>query len=138
MEVKIVKVMWALLATLILAVVMSLALAEEMAIPSVEVMDQSVVNGTVTVARVVSDGPGWMVIHADMEGKPGAVLGFAPVLDGENMEVLVNIDSTNATPVLHAMLHVDAGNIEVYEFPGADVPVTADGKVLMQAFNVTR
>jgi hypothetical protein len=135
MEVKNMKMV---LATLILAVVTIMAIAENIAVPSVEVMDQPIVNSTVTVAKVVSDGPGWMVIHADLEGEPGMVLGFAPVLNRENKDVLANIDSTNATAALFAMLHMDAGNMDVYEFLGAELPVNIDGKVLMQFFNVSR
>ncbi|RME87448.1 MAG: hypothetical protein D6770_09365, partial [Anaerolineae bacterium] len=57
--------------------------------PSVTVMDQDIVNGTVTVAEVVSNGPGWIVIHAQADGKPGPILGYAPVADGVNKNVVV-------------------------------------------------
>ena len=85
--------------------------------PSVSVRDQSVAGGTVTVARVVSEGPGWLMIHAQANGGPGPILGNAEVKDGVNRNVKVTIDLARATPVLYAMLHTDAGQVGVLEFP---------------------
>ena len=104
----------------------------------VGVADQSIAGGTVTVARVFSDGPGWIVIHAQKDGKPGPILGFSPVADGENSDVSVNIDTTGATPVLYAMLHTDAGQVGTWEFPdGPDVPVKVGDAIITPSFNVT-
>lgn len=103
--------------------------------PSVTVRDQPVTNGTVTIARVVSDGPGWLMIHAQANGGPGPILGNAEVSDGVNRNVEVTIDITRATPVLYAMLHTDAGQVGVLEFPGPDAPVTVEGKVVTPSFD---
>ncbi|MCS6844426.1 MAG: YceI family protein [Caldilineales bacterium] len=105
--------------------------------PSVTVADQAVVDGKVTVAEVVSVGPGWIVIHADDGGKPGPVVGYAAVADGVNTEVAVEIDVKAATPTLYAMLHTDAGAVGQYEFPGADAPVVVGGAMVAPAFAVT-
>jgi hypothetical protein len=35
------------------------------------------------------------------------------------------------------MLHIDAGQIGVYEFPGADVPAQVNGQMVNVGFNVT-
>jgi len=105
--------------------------------PSVKVEDQAIENGTVVVADVVSAGPGWLVIHAQAEGKPGPILGFSPVVDGNNQNVLVEIESAAATETLYAMLHVDAGEIGQWEFPdGPDAPVKVDEKVVTPPFKV--
>ncbi|RME88605.1 MAG: hypothetical protein D6770_06610, partial [Anaerolineae bacterium] len=105
--------------------------------PSVTVMDQDIVNGTVTVAEVVSNGPGWIVIHAQADGKPGPILGYAPVADGVNKNVVVEIDAANATETLYAMLHTDAGEAGKFEFPdGPDVPVKVDDKIVTPPFKV--
>lgn len=106
--------------------------------PRVYVSDQPARHGELTVSRVVSEGPGWLVIHADVGGEPGAVLGFAPVKDGANWNLAVKIDSARATSRLWAMLHVDAGEVGAYEFPGPDMPVSMEGKVVMRAFSLTR
>jgi plastocyanin len=105
--------------------------------PSVDVADQPIKDDTVTVAKVVSNGPGWIVIHADKNGAPGPVLGYAAVKDGENTDVAVKLAPEGRTETLYAMLHTDAGKVGTYEFPGADVPVAMDGKVVTPAFKVT-
>jgi predicted lipoprotein with Yx(FWY)xxD motif len=105
---------------------------------SVTATDQTLgEDNTLTIAEVVSSAPGWMVIHAQADGSPGAVLGFAPVSAGYNSDVLVEIDSSGATETLYAMLHVDAGNTGEYEFPGQDVPATdSDGNVVTPPFQI--
>jgi plastocyanin len=107
------------------------------AMPSVSVADQPIKDDTVTVAQVVSNGPGWIVIHADKNGAPGPVLGHAAVKDGENDDVVVKLAAEGRTETLYAMLHTDAGTAGTYEFPGADGPVSVDGKVVTPAFKVT-
>jgi len=104
--------------------------------PSVTVSDQPIENGTVTISSVFSNGPGWLVIHAQADGKPGRVLGHSPLVDGENSNVVVEVDEAGVTPVLYAMLHTDAGTIGTYEFPGDDGPVKVDGAVVTPPFNV--
>ncbi len=124
------------LALLMLVMLVPLALAQMT--PSVTVSDQAIVNGKVTVEKVVSDGAGWIVIHAQADGGPGPILGFSPVADGENSNVVVEIDATGATPTLYAMLHTDAGQIGTWEFPdGPDAPVTVGDQVVTPPFNVT-
>lgn len=113
------------------------ATAPPAASPTVQVSDQSADGGQEVVAEVVSAGPGWIVIHADNGGKPGAVLGYSPVSDGLNQNVTVTIDDSEATPVLYAMLHTDAGTVGTYEFPGADGPVMVNGQMVSPAFHVS-
>lgn len=122
---------------LIFIAMTSLAYAQAMTTPSVTVNDQPIVNGTVTIAQVVSDGPGWLVVHAQKDGKPGPVLGHSAVSDGENTNVVVEIDVSGATETLYAMLHADAGIVGTYEFPGADAPVKVGGKIVTPPFKVT-
>ena len=106
--------------------------------PAVSVDDQEVVNGVVTVGRVTSDGPGWIVIYADADGAPGAVIGYAPVQEGENDQVVVEANADAVTPVLHAMLHIDAGAVGTFEYPGADAPAQVDGAVVSASFSSER
>lgn len=105
-------------------------------VPSVEVNDQEILNGSVTVDRVQSIGPGWIIIHADEMGAPGPVIGHAAV-EGISENVTVEIDLENATETLHAMLHEDEGTIGEYEFPGADLPVRVGGEIVNEPFNIT-
>jgi predicted lipoprotein with Yx(FWY)xxD motif len=106
--------------------------------PSVEVIDQDASSGEVTVPEVTSIGPGWMVIHAtNADGKPGAILGKTHVSDGQTRNVRVAIDLSGATPQLFAMLHVDAGEADTFEFPnGPDVPAQAGDSIVNVPFQV--
>jgi hypothetical protein len=88
---------------------------------------------TFTASSVLSDGPGWLVIHIDDGGKPGPVAGETLLEDGLNTDVAVELDPSVITPVLWPMLHVDTGEAGKYEFgtvAGADAPVQVDGKVV--------
>jgi hypothetical protein len=120
-----------------LAMACAAALAAQAVLPSVQVQDQAVTDSRVVIQEVVSAGPGWLVIHADNGGKPGPVLGWAAVRQGDNPNVVVAIDTKRATPVLYAMLHVDAGTVGVYEFPGTDVPASAGGMMVSPAFKAS-
>ncbi len=120
---------------------LTLPVAAQESEPSVTVSDQLSLDGTVVIDSVVSDGPGFVVIHTDNgEGSPGPVIGNAPLNPGENFDVVVSIDTSQATPLLFAMLHTDTGEVGEYEFgavEGADGPVRdADDNVITPAFNV--
>lgn len=105
--------------------------AQDMMGPEVQVSDQVVLNGTVTVDYAYSDGPGFIVIHADNgSGSFGAVIGHRWLSPGANYNVAVPIDASAATSTVYAMLHVDDNTIGTYEFgsvDGADAPVIVDG-----------
>jgi plastocyanin len=119
------------------AITSGLAAAEGAITPSVTVTDQGLTDGRVVIAEVMSDGPGWLVIHAQADGKPGAILGYSPVADGANSNVAVQLDLTAATSTLYAMLHTDAGLAGTWEFPGgADAPVMVNDQILSPAFNL--
>jgi plastocyanin len=116
-----------------------LAGAEKPIVPRVTVADQEIVEDSVKIAEVVSSGPGWLVIHAQADGKPGPILGYSAVGSGTNAEVAVAIDASSATETLYAMLHTDAGEIGVWEFPnGSDTPVMVDEQVVSPAFKLNK
>ena len=88
-----------------------------------------------TIVKATVGGPAWVVIHADADGKPGPVIGHAPLVEGANTDVVVEIDEDAATPVLHAMLHVDEGVVGTYEFPGPDGPLKVGDAIVMARFS---
>jgi plastocyanin len=112
------------------------AVPEVSVTPAVQVADQALVEDTVTVASVVSAGPGWIVIHADNDGAPGPILGYAPVQDGENSDVVVELNLVGLTGTLRAMLHTDAGQLGTFEFPGEDGPVTYGDGIVISPFDL--
>ena len=110
---------------------------EERIIQSVSSNNQEIIDNKVLVSRVVSDGSGWIVIHIDNAGKPGQIIGYSSISKGSNTNVLVTIDSSEVTPRLFAMLHVDKGVIRSFEFPGIDVPERhEDETIIVAPFNV--
>jgi hypothetical protein len=104
--------------------------------PSVVAIDQSIVDGTVTIASAFMDVPGWMVIHIEADGKPGPVIGYVQLPAGESKDIIVTIDASQVTPKLFAMLHVDAGVAGTYEFPGDDAPVKDGDAIVMVPFAI--
>ena len=129
-----------LLVSLLLCLGLVLPTSAAAETPEVTVNDQVSLNGTVMIDSVYSEGPGWVVIHVDNNGKPGRVAGEASVAAGWTYQLEVPIDTTIATPVLYAMLHVDDGQIGVYEFDGQsglDNPVMVNGQMVTPAFNVS-
>ena len=105
---------------------------------AVTASDQAAADGAITVDLVSASQPGWIVIHAQADGAPGAVIGFAAIAVGNNANVAVEIDLDQATETLYAMLHLDLATAGEYEFPGDDAPVfDADGNVVLAPFALT-
>jgi hypothetical protein len=105
---------------------------------AVDVDDQPLKNGSITVAEIYASVDGWIVAHLDEGGKPGKVIGHTAVKKGESNNVVIKLDED--VPVggkLWPMLHIDAGTIGTYEFPGADAPVVVNGNVVMKQITVT-
>ncbi|QPC82343.1 hypothetical protein G4Y79_22090 [Phototrophicus methaneseepsis] len=113
-------------------------------VPHIRVADQIVLPGDgmdmmggSVMGSVLSDGPGFLVIHAATNADDGSltfgeVIGVAAVEDGYNESVTVELDGV-ATPIVYPMLHVDTNEIGTYEFgtvEGADGPVVIDGSVV--------
>src|SRR5262245_55318590 len=90
---------------------------------AVDASDQPLVDGAITVASVTAGQDGWIVAHLDENGAPGKVLGQTAVKTGENKDVKIKLsEDVPAGGKLWPMLHIDAGTVGTYEFPGADVP----------------
>jgi predicted lipoprotein with Yx(FWY)xxD motif/polyisoprenoid-binding protein YceI len=107
--------------------------------PSVLVKDQELLDEKIVVAEANSDGPGWLVIHAQADGKPGPILGYSALSGGTHKDISIEINSDGVTDKLYAMLHTDGGEIGVFEFPGGpDVPVTVNDQVVTPAFKLLK
>ncbi len=114
--------------------------AAQTSTPIVNVSDQVSTDGTVLIDSVYSTLPGFVVIHANNNGKPGRAAGYVPVAAGWNYNLTISIDPAVVTPTLHAVLHVDDGQPGVYEFDGLsgiDNPVINDGRMVTTPFAVT-
>ena len=94
---------------------------------------------TATVARVVLEKPGYVMIHEDASGKPGAIIGTSAFLPaGESSDVVVNLKrASNDGEVLYAMLHMDDGDGKFNAT--VDVPLTdSSGNVVVMNYTVEK
>ncbi len=107
--------------------------------PLLEADDQPLIDDTIVVKRVVAAQDGWINVHANSPNNtPGAGLGFAPVKAGENRNVRVKLSpAPKPGDKVWPMLHVDAGQHGVWEFPGPDVPVMVGGQIVMKQITIT-
>lgn len=106
---------------------------------AISVSDQTGDGTTVAVDAVTITGAeGFVVVHLDEDGAPGQVLGHVGIPEGTSSNVQVPLDSPLAeAATVWPMLHVDAGTLGTYEFPGADTPVSVDGEVVMAPLALT-
>jgi len=95
--------------------------------------------GELTIDSVLSVGPGFIDVHADMNGHPAVSLGHVAVPDGESTGVAVPLQvpptmpDMAITPMVWPMLHADTnanGTYEYLKIVGADLPVVYNGAVV--------
>lgn len=106
--------------------------------PGVEAMDQDVSNGIVSASKVMASENGWLVVHrTDDEGKPGPVVGYAPIREGETNDVAaILMEEVASGDKLMLMVHSEAGGETTGGFEytlGAkeDGPIKIDDKLVM-------
>jgi len=105
---------------------------------TVDAADQALVDSSITVASVTSGQDGWIAVHLDEGGKPGKVIGNAAVKKGDNKDVKVKLsENVPAGGKVWPMLHIDAGTLGTYEFPGPDAPVIVGGNIVMKQITIT-
>lgn len=104
--------------------------------PYVKVSDQPLVDSKVTIDEVYYNESGWMVVHNDIDGGPGEIIGVSPLFAGKNLDVIVFVDRTKVTDTLYAMLHEDRGELGRYEI-NQDFPVYVDGDSVSPDFRIT-
>ena len=106
--------------------------------PDVIVYHQPIANGRVSIDRVVSDGPAWLaILREDSEDVPGNIIGFAPLVDGVNEFVEVEVVPELATPILYVQLYSDTKDIGEFEFPSYDPAIWYDGQPKYFPFSTT-
>lgn len=106
--------------------------------PMVEAMDQDVSNGVVSATKIMAPANGWMVVHrTDAEMKPGPVVGYAPLREGENIDVAAILqEQVMPGEMLMLMIHGEDGGMAMGGFEytlGAkeDAPIKPDGNLVM-------
>lgn len=105
---------------------------------SLAAVDQTSDGKTITVKAVnIKGAKGFIAVHADVSGAPGPVVGHVAIPEGDSSNVVVKLDSTVAAGSYWPMLHLDAGTIGTYEFPGPDGPVKDSAGIVMKQIKVT-
>ena len=101
----------------------------------------TVLTSWVTVANVTLAADGWVVIHDDNAGAPGAILGQTFVAAGTATDVVVELSAPATDGATYwAMLHTDSPADATFTFGTAsdDLPVTDFfGTVVMDSMVVT-
>ena len=105
--------------------------------------NQNVSNGIVSAEKITAAQNGWLVVHrTNAEMKPGPVVGYAPIREGETMDVAAILTEPVASgDMLMLMVHGEDGGNVVGNFEytlGAkeDGPIKIDGKLVMTVITV--
>ncbi len=108
--------------------------------PRLAVASQTISNNTVVIPEVILAQPGFVVIHAVVNGKivitpPLGVSALLPA--GLSTEVPIKLSSLPlGSQQVYAMAHIHGNTSSAYDFPGPDSPVTVGGKILMKEFTL--
>jgi hypothetical protein len=103
---------------------------------SLEIGDQGDVSA-ITIPLVVVDAPTWIVIRAEAEEEAGDIIGSTWLPAGINRNVRVEVDQERVTDTLYAVLHLDAGIAEQFDFPdGEDIPLRRNRNVIQSPFSL--
>ncbi|MCC7207036.1 MAG: hypothetical protein IT323_07005 [Anaerolineae bacterium] len=93
--------------------------------------------GGITVGRVVSSAPGWLEVFTSAGDMPTIAVVAVPPGVSRNLVVPLRPEDYAVGDILILRLHVDAGEMGVYESPGPDETVRrADGLALQGGLNV--
>lgn len=110
---------------------------------SVSVSDQTLAfSAVVTIASIDALEGGFVAIHEDDGGSPGAVISHASIPEGTSTDVELTLNRfAQDQETLHAMLHVDDPADGMFTFDGQngeDPPITGqDGTPISASFTVT-
>lgn len=94
-----------------------------------------------TVKRVLAPGDAWIVVHTDMNGKPGLRVGLKHVSKGESLNVKVPLKDLTSPKVIVAV-HADRGTADEFDFDmmakemSPDRPYFVDEKELAKMVSV--
>ena len=64
-------------------------------------------------------------------------MGNVAIPEGDSSNVVVTLDAPVTTGAFWPMLHLDAGTIGTYDFPGVDGPVKSGSDIVMKKITVT-
>ena len=100
---------------------------------TVAVYRQGSIGSTVTVGEIVAPASAWVVVQQQQGGRPGRVLGFAPVPAGLSADLPVRLDPGSPSEDFFVSLFADSGVDGRFEFDpqsafdSADQPYYVNG-----------
>lgn len=97
--------------------------------PNIVAYDQPVIDGGIVVDRVISNGSGWIAVYYDDGGQPGLIIGSAPLEDGLNTNIRVQLIESAVTPQLFLRLHQDSEPGDPFGFPAEDPEVLYNNRL---------
>jgi hypothetical protein len=114
------------------------AVTLDLILPSVTVADQTIArSGQVVVESVSVPEAGWMALHADEDGEPGAILGQTPLAAGDHENGLITFDWHRATSPMHVLVYQDLGIEGRFEPDTVDAPYLSQGEPISATFMAT-
>lgn len=96
---------------------------------------------TIVVDRVLTPEPAWVVVHEEVDGKPGARVGLLHVDAGESKDLSVQLGGLTTDNVIVA-IHADRGTADEFDFDmmkkemSPDRPFFVDGSELAKVVSV--
>lgn len=83
----------------------------------IETADQAGATNQITIDRVISPTPAWVVVHQNDDGMPGKRIGFTHVEAGESVGTVVKLASgATLTDSVLVAVHADRGVVGQLEF----------------------
>lgn len=80
-----------------------------------EVAAEQLGTDTLVVDRVLSPEDAWLVVHLDVDGKPGMRVGLTHIDKGESTNVEVPLEDVT-TPNVIVAVHADRGTAGTFDF----------------------
>jgi len=108
-----------------------------------EVTEEQLGTDALVVDRVLSPEDAWLVVHLEVDGKPGMRVGLAAVKEGESLDVDIPLEGVT-TPNVIVALHADRGTAGTFDFDmdkamaSPDRPFFVDEKELAAVVAVSR
>ncbi len=103
----------------------------------IEIDDQVLIeDGLLTIKRIESERPGWVVIYNDNAGEASEILGYVQAPVGRSDDIQVTVNPYIASPTLHVRFHRDESQNDIFEFPGPDSPDMIGDETVDEIFAV--
>ena len=102
-----------------------------------KVADTASSRDSLTVEKVVSPGPAWLVVHLEKDGMPGDRVGLLHVDEGVSSNLDVPLDAVTGKRVIVA-LHADKGSPDEFDFDMMNKEMSPDRPYFVEREELAR